>query len=66
MNRQYTIVRYEDGTEQRFTPYDNIGFTSFVKKGLIKGKVMVEEHTIEEHEVVIDSKRGYVIKKKTE
>lgn len=61
MIRQYSIVRHEDGTEERFAPYANIGYTSFIKKGLSKGKVIVTDHTIDEYEVTIDN-RGYAIK----
>lgn len=66
MIRQFTLVKHIDGKVFRFAPYDGLGYTQRVKEGLKKGKVVVEEHTIDEHEVEIDPERGYVIRKKSE
>ena len=40
------IVKWEDGTIQQYVPYDSYGMTSFIKKGLTKGKVTVNDKEV--------------------
>ena len=40
------IVKWEDGKTQKYVPYDSYGMTSFIKQGLKKGKVTVNDKEV--------------------
>lgn len=45
-NKQSWTVRWENGKTQTYVPYDSLGMTSFIKKGLEKGKVTVNDKDV--------------------
>jgi len=40
------IVKWEDGKTQQYVPHDSYGMTSFIKQGLKKGKVTVNDKEV--------------------
>ena len=52
------IVRWENGKTQRYVPYDSLGMTRFVLKGLKEGKVYVNDDEVVE-QVMWDGESYY-------
>jgi hypothetical protein len=43
---QVWLVKWEDGKTQQYCLYDSYGMTSFIKKGLAKGLVTVNDKEV--------------------
>lgn len=47
---QKWIVRWENGKEMCFVPYDSTGMSWFICRGLSKGKVTINDREVELNE----------------
>jgi len=44
------VVVWESGRTETFVPYDSYGMSSFIRQGLKRGKVFVNDKEVEEYE----------------